>query len=49
MSYDVVQALAPHCVGSDIVKVTGRDGGQAAVLGSKLFQAFVSDHATERN
>ena len=42
---DVVRAVAPHCVGFDIVEVNDRDDGQAATLGAKLLRAFVYAHA----
>lgn len=47
--HDVVRALAPHCIGFDVVEVNDRDDGQAATLGSKLLRAFVYEHAARTN
>lgn len=47
--HDVVRALAPRCVGFDVVEVNDRDDGQAATLASKLLRAFVYEHAAESN
>ncbi|MEM4782562.1 MAG: agmatinase [Halalkalicoccus sp.] len=41
----VVRAVAPHCVGFDVVEVNDRDDGQAAALGGKLLREFVRTHA----
>ena len=41
----VVRAVAPHCVGFDVVEVNDHDDGQAATLGAKLLRAFVYGHA----
>jgi agmatinase len=41
----VVRAVAPACVGFDVVEVNDRDNGQAATLGAKLLRAFVYEHA----
>ncbi|MFC6835066.1 agmatinase [Halomarina ordinaria] len=41
----VVRALAPDCVGFDVVEVNDRDDGQAATLAGKLLRAFVFAHA----
>jgi agmatinase len=41
----VVRAIAPACVGFDVVEVNDRDDGQAAALGGKLLREFVSTHA----
>ncbi|WP_336343722.1 agmatinase [Halalkalicoccus ordinarius] len=41
----VVRAVAPACVGFDVVEVNDRDDGQAAALGGKLLREFVSTHA----
>ncbi|PSP57774.1 agmatinase [Halobacteriales archaeon QH_7_66_36] len=41
----VVQAVAPDCVGFDLVEVNDRDDGQAAALGGKLLRRFVYEHA----
>jgi agmatinase len=42
---DVVRAVAPACVGFDLVEVNDRDDGQAAALGGKLLREFVYAHA----
>ncbi|MFC7234292.1 arginase family protein [Halosegnis marinus] len=42
---DVVRAVAPSCVGFDLVEVNDRDDGQAAALGGKLLREFVFAHA----
>jgi agmatinase len=42
---DVVRAVAPSCVGFDVVEVNDRDDGQAAALGGKLLREFVYSHA----
>jgi agmatinase len=42
---DAVRAVAPRAVGFDIVEVTDRDDGQAAVLAAKLLRCFVYSHA----
>jgi agmatinase len=42
---DVVRAVAPACVGFDVVEVNDRDDGQAAALGGKLLREFVYTHA----
>jgi agmatinase len=42
---DVVRAVAPACVGFDVVEVNDRDDGQAAALGGKLLREFVYAHA----
>jgi agmatinase len=42
---DVVRAVAPDCVGFDVVEVNDRDDGQAAALGGKLLREFVYAHA----
>jgi agmatinase len=42
---DVVRAVAPRCVGCDVVEVNDRDDGQAAALGGKLLREFVYEHA----
>jgi agmatinase len=42
---DVVRAVAPHCVGFDVVEVNDRDDGQAASLAGKLVRTFVYEHA----
>lgn len=42
--HDVVRALAPSCIGFDVVEVNDRDDGQAALLGAKLLRAFVCAH-----
>ena len=44
--HELVRAVAPHCVGFDIVEVNDRDDGQAATLGAKLLRAFVFAHAS---
>jgi agmatinase len=41
----VVRAVAPACVGFDVVEVNDRDDGQAATLAGKLLRAFVFAHA----
>lgn len=41
----VVRAVAPECVGFDVVEVNDRDDGQAAALAGKLLRAFVYEHA----
>jgi len=43
----VVRAVAPACVGCDVVEVNDRDDGQAAALGAKLLRAFVYEHAAD--
>jgi agmatinase len=43
----VVRAVAPACVGVDVVEVNDRDDGQAAALAGKLLRAFVYAHAAE--
>lgn len=43
----VVRALAPACVGFDVVEVNDRDDGQAAALAGTLLRAFVYQHAAE--
>jgi agmatinase len=43
--HDVVRAVAPACVGFDVVEVNDRDDGQAATLAAKLLRAFVFAHA----
>jgi agmatinase len=43
---DVVRAVAPGCVGFDVVEVNDRDDGQAAALGGKLLREFVYEHAS---
>jgi agmatinase len=45
----VVRAVAPRCVGFDVVEVNDRDDGQAATLGAKLLRAFVYAHAAAHN
>ncbi|WP_336336850.1 agmatinase [Haloarcula brevis] len=42
---DVVRAVAPQCVGFDVVEVNDRDDGQAATLAAKLLREFVFAHA----
>jgi agmatinase len=42
---DAVCAIAPHCVGFDVVEVNDRDDGQAAALAGKLLRQFVYEHA----
>lgn len=42
---DVVRAVAPDCIGFDVVEVNDRDDGQAAALGGKLLREFVYAHA----
>jgi agmatinase len=42
---DVVRAVAPRCVGFDVVEVNDRDDGQAAALAGKLLREFVYGHA----
>lgn len=42
---DLVTALAPQCVGFDVVEVNDRDHGEAATLAGKLLRRFVYDHA----
>ncbi|WP_336364300.1 agmatinase [Halalkalicoccus salilacus] len=44
----VVRALAPACVGFDVVEVNDRDDGQAAVLGGKLLREFVHGNSAGR-
>lgn len=46
--HDVVRAVAPRCVGFDVVEVNDRDEGQAASLAGKLVRAFVYEHAASR-
>ncbi len=41
----VVRAVAPDCVGFDVVEVNDRDDGQAATLAGHLLRAFVYAHA----
>jgi agmatinase len=41
----VVRAVAPDCVGCDVVEVNDRDDGQAAALAAKLLRGFVFEHA----
>jgi agmatinase len=41
----VVRAVAPACVGFDVVEVNDRDDGQAAALAGKLLREFVFAHA----
>jgi agmatinase len=41
----LVRAVAPDCVGFDVVEVNDRDDGQAAALGGKLLREFVCTHA----
>jgi agmatinase len=41
----VVRGVAPRSVGFDVVEVTDRDDGQAAVLAAKLLREFVFAHA----
>ena len=43
--HEVLRAVAPDCVGFDVVEVNDRDDGQAATLGAKLLRAFVFAHA----
>ena len=43
---DVVRAIAPRCVGFDVVEINDRDDGQAAALGAKLLREFVFTHAS---
>ncbi|KYH26360.1 agmatinase [Halalkalicoccus paucihalophilus] len=45
---DVVRAVAPSCVGFDVVEVNDRDDGQAAALGGKLLREFVYERAATR-
>lgn len=45
--HEAVRALAPACVGFDVVEINDRDDGQAATLGGKLLRAFVYQHAAE--
>jgi len=45
---DVVRAVAPACVGFDVVEVNDRDDGQAAALAAKLLREFVFAHAAGR-
>ena len=42
---DVVRAVAPDCVGFDVVEVNDRDDGQAAALAGKLLREFVLSHS----
>ena len=44
---DAVRAVAPRCVGFDVVEVNDRDDGQAAALAGKLLREFVFAHADE--
>lgn len=44
----VVRALAPACIGFDVVEVNDRDDGQAAALGGKLLRAFVHGNSAGR-
>jgi agmatinase len=46
--HGVVRAIAPDCVGFDVVEVNDRDDGQAAALAGKLLRAFVYAHADGR-
>ncbi|WP_435124240.1 agmatinase [Halobaculum sp. D14] len=41
----VVRAVAPRCVGADVVEVNDRDDGQTAALAAKLLREFVFSHA----
>jgi len=41
----VVRAVAPDCVGFDVVEVNDRDDGQAATLAGHLLRAFAYEHA----
>lgn len=43
---EVVRAVAPDCVGFDVVEITDRDDGQAPALGAKLLREFVFTHAS---
>ena len=43
--HEAVRAVAPHCVGFDVVEVNDRDDGQAGTLAAKLLRAFVFAHA----
>mgnify|MGYP000126757938 CR=1 FL=1 len=42
----VVRDVAPRAVGFDVVEVTDRDDGQAALLAAKLLREFAFAHAT---
>jgi len=42
---DVVQRVAPHAEGFDVVEVNDRDDGQAASVAAKLLRTFVYEHA----
>jgi agmatinase len=44
---DVVRSLAPRSAGFDVVEVTDRDDGEAALLAAKLLRAFVFSHASK--
>lgn len=44
----IVRALAPACVGFDVVEVNDRDDGQAAALGGKLLREFVHGNSAGR-
>ncbi|WP_424000162.1 agmatinase [Haloarcula salina] len=43
--HEAVRAVAPQCVGFDVVEVNDRDDGQAGTLAAKLLRAFVFAHA----
>ncbi len=43
----IVRAVAPDCVGFDVVEVNDRDDGQAATLAGHLLRAFTYAHAAE--
>ncbi|MFA9516557.1 agmatinase [Halopenitus sp. H-Gu1] len=45
---EIVQGVAPHAVGFDVVEVNDRDDGQAAALGGKLLREFVYANAADR-
>ncbi len=46
---DLVRAVAPSCVGFDVVEVNDRDDGQTAALAGKLLREFVYAHADSRS
>ncbi|MCG7853917.1 MAG: arginase family protein, partial [Methanosarcinaceae archaeon] len=43
---EVIRTLAPMAVGFDVVEISPEyDGGQTAVLGTKLMREFIAAHA----
>lgn len=47
---DIIRALAPMSIGFDVVEISPEyDGGQTALLGTKLLREFIAAHAAATN